>query len=145
MESVPHTNPQTPNRSVHFHSSPPTKTHFFLQRQQPANCIHPPLALPPPENDFGGKYKGTIYILFPPWFQFTVIFSWVLTRRVVLASGRSRRGIKSPAVFSSIKCLGPAKEAHVGGTDFTVNLTQYCLVPKRGALTLWDLPFRNAE
>lgn len=33
--------------------------------------------------------------------------------RVVKASGRNKRGIKSLAVFSSIKCLDPAKEAHV--------------------------------
>lgn len=106
-ESVPHTNPQTPNRSVHFHLSPPTNTYFFLQRKHPANCIPPP-----PWKWIWGKFKGSIYILFPPWFQFVVIFCWMLTRGVVLVSGRTRRGIKSPAVFSSIKRLGPAKEAH---------------------------------
>lgn len=82
--------------------------HLFLSAAQ-ASCK---LYSPPPWKWIWGKFKGSIYILFPPWFQFVVIFCWMLTRGVVLVSGRTRNGIKSPAVFSSIKRLGPAKEAH---------------------------------
>lgn len=62
-----------------------------------------------------GKVQGYCIYFVPPMVSICGHISWVLTRRVVLASGCSRRGIKSPAVFSSIKCLGPAKEAHVKG------------------------------
>lgn len=104
VESVPHTNPQTPNRSVHFHFSPPTKTYF---------CRASILQIVFPVKMNLGKFQGTIYILFPLWFQFAAIFSWVLTHGVVLASGHSIGGIKSLTIFSSIKCLGPVKEARV--------------------------------
>lgn len=81
-----------------------------------------------------GKVQGYCIYVVPPMVSICGHISWVLTRRVVLASGRSRRGIKSPAVFSSIKCLGPAKEAHVNG----FHSKPHSMLPhaQRGSLTL---------
>lgn len=112
--SSTHKPPRTPNCSVHFHFSPPTENRFFLQRKHPANCIF----LPPKMNlGVTSRVPYMFFVFFPLsfsiWFQFMVIFSRVPTRGVVSKSGRSRGGIKSPAAFSSIKCLSPAKKAHV--------------------------------
>lgn len=67
-ESVPHTNPWTPNQS-------------FLTRYQdlflsaaPASCKLYPPHIAPPWKWIWGKFKGTVYILFLPWLQFVLIF-----------------------------------------------------------------------
>lgn len=123
VESVPHTNPQTPNRS------------FLTPYLRPISfCSASILQIVfPPKMNLGKVQWYCIYVV-PPMVSICGHISWVLTHRVVLASGRSRRGIKSPAVFSSIKCLGPAKEAHVN----RFHSKPHSILPhaQRGSLTL---------
>lgn len=79
----------------------------------------------PPRKWIWGKFKGSIYILFPPWFQFVVIFCWMLTRGGSFWYQGELEEALNPPPFSHQSSVRGLPRRHML-TDFTVNLTQYC-------------------
>lgn len=121
--SSTHTNPQTPNRSVHFHPSPPTKTYFFLQRKHPANCISPSLKMNL------GKVQG-YHIYFVP--HMVSICAHIFLGADTWGSFGIRSAVEealNPLPFSHQSSVWALPRRHML-TDFTVNLTQYCFMPR---------------